>query len=255
MKNVFKIFFLLSFLCSLASFAREVKLIQITDINLTEQNAYKFEKTIEEINEFKDIDFVLLGGNNIANSNIDNLNTFTYLINKINKRCIVLLGSSDVYSSKGIDKEYYLKKVNRAKFHSKKPNYTFKKQGYLFVVMDGSKQYFKSSNGYYNKEELLWLDKTLEKNKNEKVIILQHFPILESTSKWLETAKIDEYKEILAKHNNIFAIISGHYDKNIETKNDGIYHIVTESYSKKGAYKIIELDKQYDFVATYLVRN
>ena len=108
MKNVFKIFFLLSFLCSLASFAREVKLIQITDINLTEQNAYKFEKTIEEINEFKDIDFVLLGGNNIANSNIDNLNTFTYLINKINKRCIVLLGSSDVYSSKGIDKEYYL---------------------------------------------------------------------------------------------------------------------------------------------------
>ena len=81
--------------------------------------------------------------------------------------------------------------------HSKKSNYTFKKRGYLFVVMDGSKQYFKSTNGYYNKDELLWLDKTLEKNKNEKVIILQHFPILENSSKWLETARIEEYQEVL----------------------------------------------------------
>ena len=256
MKKALKILVLLSLFLNLSSFSKEVKLIHITDIDLNPKNAYKLQDTIKEINEYKDIDFVLFGGNNIASANIDNLNTFCYLLKKVNKKAIVLLGSNDVLSSNGIDKEYYLKKIRRAKFfHNTKPNYTFKKQGYLFIVMDGSKQYFKSTNGYYNKDELLWLDKTLEKNKDKKIIILQNFPILNDSSKWLETARIEEYEEILAKHKNIKIIISGHYDKNQEIKKDEIYHIITENYSKSGAYKIIEIDLDYDFIGTYLVKN
>lgn len=255
MKKVFKILILLGLFLNLAGFSKEVKLIHITDIDLNLKNAYKLQDTIKELNEYKDVDFILFGGNNIASANIDNLNAFCYLLKKVNKKAVVLLGSNDVLSSTGIDKEYYLKKVARSKKHSKKPNYTFKKQGYLFVVMDGAKQYFKSTNGYYNKEELLWLDKTLEKNKDEKVIILQHFPILSDSSKWLETARIEEYEEVLAKHKNVKVIISGHYDKNQEVKKDGIYHIITENYSKSGAYKTIEIDLDYDFVGTYLVKD
>lgn len=255
MKNIFKLLILAGLFFNLSVFSKEVKLIHITDIDLDSKNAYKLQETIKEINEYKDIDFVLFGGNNLAKADINNLNTFCYLLKKINKKTIVLLGSNDVLSSSGIDKEYYLKKVARSKMHSKKTNYTFKKQGYLFVVMDGAKQYFKSTNGYYNKNELLWLDKTLEKNKDEKVIILQHFPILENSSKWLETARIEEYQEVLAKHNNVKAIISGHYDKNQEIKKNGIYHIITENYSKSGAYKTIEIDLDYDFIATYLVKD
>lgn len=256
MKKVFKILILLGLFLNLVGFSKEVKFIHITDINLTFQNAHKLQETIKEINDYDDIDFVLFGGNNIAKPNIDNLNTFLYLLKKVNKKCYVLLGSNDVFSSSGIDKNYYLKKVAHTKFlHSKKTNYTFKKNGYLFIVMDGVKQYFKSTNGYYNKKELLWLEKTLEKNKDEKVIILQHFPLLKNSSKWIETAKIEEYNEVLSKFDNVKVIISGHYDKNIETKENGIYHIVSESYSKSGAYKIIEIDLDYDFVATYLVRN
>ena len=255
MKKVFKLLILAGLFFNFTALSKEVKLIHITDIDLNLKNAYKLQETIKEINEYKDVDFVLFGGNNIASTNIDNLNAFCYLLKKVNKKTVVLLGSNDVLSSNGIDKQYYLKKVSRSKIHSKKPNYTFKKQGYLFVVMDGSKQYFKSTNGYYNKDELLWLDKTLEKNKNEKVIILQHFPIIENSSKWLETARIEEYQEVLAKHNNVKVIISGHYDKNQEIKKDGIYHIITENYSKSGAYKTIEIDLDYDFIATYLVRD
>jgi len=255
MKRAFKILVLLGLFLNLACLSKEVKLIHITDIDLDLKHAYKLQETIKEINEHKDVDFVLFGGNNIKSANIDNLNAFCYLLKKVNKKAVVLLGSNDVLSSSGIDKEYYLKKIARSKMHSKKPNYTFKKQGYLFVVMDGAKQYFKSSNGYYNKDELLWLDKILEKNKDEKVIILQHFPIVENSSKWLETAKIEEYREVLAKHKNVKVIISGHYDKNQELKKDDIYHIITENYSKSGAYKIIEIDLDYDFIATYLVRD
>ena len=84
---------------------------------------------------------------------------------------------------------------------------------------------------------------------------MQHFPLLKNSSKWIETAKIEEYNEVLSKFDNVKVIISGHYDKNIETKENGIYHIVSESYSKSGAYKIIEIDLDYDFIATYLVRD
>ena len=35
--------------------------------------------------------------------------------------------------------------------HSNKPNYVFKKKGYIFIAMNGTKQYFQSTNGYYSK--------------------------------------------------------------------------------------------------------
>lgn len=256
MKNIFKFLILAGLFLTLIANAKEVRLIHITDIELNSKNAYKLQETIKEINSFKDIDFVLFGGNNIAKAEIINLRTFNHLLKKVNKKCVVLLGSTDVNASNNIDKEYYLKKVKFARFfaHSSKPNYTFKKNGYLFVVMDGTKQYFQSTNGYYGSEELLWLKKVLDKNKNEKIIILQHFPLLKTDSSWLETAKTEAYEELLAQYNNVKVLISGHYNKNLEIKKNGIYHITTESYSKSGAYKTIEIDLDYDFIATYLVK-
>jgi predicted MPP superfamily phosphohydrolase len=256
MKNIFKFLILTLLLFSLNAYSKEIRIIHITDIELNTKNAYKLQETIKEINSFKNIDFVLFGGNNISKAEIINLRTFAHLLKKVNKKCVVLLGSTDISASNNINKEYYLKRIKLARnlAHNSKPNYAFKKNGYLFVVMDGAKQYFQSTNGYYTNEELLWLKKTLDKNKNEKIIILQHFPLLETDSSWIETAKTEPYKELLEQYNNVKIIISGHYNKNLEVKKDGIYHILTESYSKSGAYKTIEIDLDYDFIATYLVK-
>ena len=256
MKKIFNFLLLAGLFFSLSAYAKDVKFIHITDIELSKNNAYDLQETIKEINSFDDVEFVVFGGNNISKTTYENLNTFVYLLKKLNKKHYVLMGSSDVLASKGIDKEFYLKKISKTKYvHPKKPNYTFEKDGYLFVVMDGVKQYFQSANGYYTKAELMWLEKTLNKNKDKKVIILQHFPLLESSSKWLETAKMEEYQELLAKYDNVKVIISGHYGSNQELKKDGIYHIVTESYSKSKAYKIIEIDLDYDFIGTYLIKD
>ena len=255
MKKVFKIvlFFVLSFgVC----FAKDIKFIQITDINLNTNNANNLNSTIKEINSFNNIDFVVFGGNNISKTNIDNLNTFIYLIKKLNKRSVVLLGSTDVLSTTGIDKKYYLKKINRVllTYHRSEPNFVFKKKGFVFIVMDGSKQYFQTPNGYYTKSELKWLDKELNKYKNKDVIILAHFPIQKTKSSWLETKGIEEFREVLSKYNNVKMMISGHYGYDFETKENGIYFVITESYSKQGAYKIIELDTSDNFIGTNLVK-
>jgi len=255
MKLMFKIIFAL-FCLSCGVFASEIKFIHITDINLNKSNAYKLQETIKEINSYKDIDFVVFGGGNLQKANIVNLNLFTYLLKKVNKKTYVLLGNTDVLSSTGIDKKYYLKRVRKAlNFrHSKNPNYVFEKKNCVFVAMDGSKQYFQSSNGYYGKEELLWLDKTLKKYQNKNVVILQHFPLLETKSRWLETAKTEDYQELLKKYKNVKMIVSGHYGDDREILENGIYNIITESYSKKGAYKVIEIDFDKDYTGTYLVK-
>ncbi len=239
--------------------AREVKFIHITDTNVNGNNAPKLLKTIKEINQYKDIDFVVFGGNNISSTNIDNLNTFLYLLKRVNKKTIVLLGSSDVFASNGIDKKYYLKRVKRTRlkrlsYHSKKTNYAFSCKGYKFIVMDGSKQYFQQTNGYYSQKELAWLDKKLTKYSKKDVIILQHFPLLDSNSTWLDTAKKEDYLNLLNEHKNVKVIVSGHYGNNLEIEKNGIYHIITESYSKNGAYKIIQLDLKDNFKGTYLVK-
>ena len=240
----------------LSSSAKEVKFIFISDASVNKQNAYKLQETIKEINSYKDIDFVVFGGNNIQKAEINNLNYFIYLLKRVHKKTYVLLGNQDVSTSSGIDKKYYLKRVKRANFflHPSKPNYIFKKKGYVFVAMDGSKQYFQSSNGYYTKAELMWLEKVLEQNKDKKIIILQHFPLTQSKSKWLETPKIEEYLELLKKYDNVKVIVSGHYDSNEENVLMNIKTILVENYSKNQAYKIIQIDLDKNFVGTYLVK-
>ena len=214
-------------------------------------------KTIKEINSLSDIDFVVFGGDNLRSAKIENLNLFLHFLRKVNKKPYVLLGSNDVLSSNGIDKNFYMKKVRRALWyhHSAKPNYTFKYNGTLFIAMDGSKQYFQSTNGYYSNDELLWLKNTLDKHKNENIVILQHYPLLSTKSSWLQTAKTEAYEDLIKNYPNIKAIISAHYDQNIEIKKDNIFHILNRDYSKTLGYKIISFDfEKDDEIITFLIK-
>lgn len=254
MKKVLKTIILTLFM-TLSVQAKELNFIQITDLNVCEQNASKVNALFKEINSRKNIDFVVFTGNNLKKASLNNLEAFTYLLKKLNKKAYVLLGNQDVLSSSGVDKEYYYKRISKTlRNHSKTPNFTFEKKGYVFVAMDGSKQFFQSANGYYTTHELMWLSNTLEKNKDKKIIILQHFPLLETSSKWQEAKNIDEYKEILSQNDNIKAIISGHYNTNIEKKENNILHIVSPNAENRWSYKIIQIDLENDFISTYLVK-
>lgn len=255
MKKLFKIILVFSFLFG-ASLAESTKIIHITDTNLNTKNASNLLTTVKEINGYKDIDFVVFGGNNISRANFDNLEAFLYVLKRVNKKSVVLIGSNDVLSTSGVDKKYYLRRINKLKntHHAKSFNSVFKKNGIVFITLDGAKQYFQTPNGCFTREDLLWLDKTLAKNEKKDVVLLTHFPVVEASSKWLQTARLEEVWEVLAKYKNIKAIISGHYGDNLETKILGVNNIITESYSKNGAYKIIELDFEDDFIGTNLVK-
>ena len=61
------------------------------------------------------------------------------------------------------------------------------------------------------------------------------------------------YFNILNKHNNVIAVVSGHYHNNREEKINNVYHIVTEKFSDNTYYKIISINDEDGFIYTTLV--
>lgn len=238
-------------------FANSVKFLQVTDVHTTKNNIGSLHEFVEKVNSYDDLDFVVFTGDNIDKSNIQDLELFLQEIKNIKFKTYVLLGNHDVFKTQNLDKTLYMKTVRKylGSYHSDKAHYVFKCNGFVFVVVDGVKEVIPGANGYFKDSELAWLDKTLTKYKNNKVIILQHFPLLTAHSKGHETYRKEKYLEALSSHSNVAAIVSGHYHNNQEEMQGGVYNIVTKNFSNNKYYKIIELDSECDLIFTQLIEN
>ncbi|MBR1754773.1 metallophosphoesterase [bacterium] len=237
--------------------AKDVRIIQITDSHFatlgqgySERDVAPSEKVltdaINDINKIKNKSFVMFTGDNIDKPNPDELKRFLKIANKLNCPYYVVIGNHEVSKYQQFSKKDYMQIVRR---HSKncrprKPNYVFKKDGLVFLVVDGAKETIPGASGYFKEDTLKWLDKTLKKYENKNVVIFQHFPIeAPYFNKTHRTFDVDGYKTILDKHHNVIAIASGHYHANNEKMVDGIYHISTPSLleDEDHNYKIIDI--------------
>ena len=91
------------------------------------------------------------------------------------------------------------------------------------------------------------MEQTLTKFKDKKVIIFQHFPIIPpSESETKQTVKAENYLNVISKHNNILAIVSGHYQEEDIKEVNGIKHISIGSLAKDGEYEQIKIYKNKD---------
>ena len=246
MNRFLSVCFLTALLFTSSVCAKDLKFAQITDVNY-KKNSEVLIKIIKDINKTPDIDFVVFTGNNIGQANPANLKNFLIDAKKLNVPYYVVLGNKDVSKTNHLDKKTYVKmlcKVNR--FHPKTTNYTFKKKDIVFVVADGSKEVIPSPNGVYSNETIAWVDGQLTKYKNNKVVILQHFPLANKpTGEFYYTHNALEYLQMLSRHNNVIAVITGHFRKNDEITYGGIRHITTPQASG-GVYKIIDIDESYE---------
>lgn len=245
-------------LLPLSTEAKTIKFIQVTDVHLTKQNSKYLHDFVNDVNtKYNDVDFVVFTGDNIDRANFFDLKLFLETIKGIHTRKYVLVGNHDVSKYQNIDKHLYMNTVRHVlgSYHSNKTNYVFKYGEIVFVVMDGVKEVIPGPGGYYKSSELLWLDKMLSKYKNNKVVILQHFPLLDARQKSSDLYEKDEYNEVLNKHNNVIAVVSGHYHENREEFHANIYHIVTSKFLNNTYYKVIEVDSDTGLVFTQLIGN
>ena len=236
-----------------AVYAENIKFVQITDAHLSADSEFTLKvlnSAVADINNQQNIAFVVFTGDNINTPNEKNLVTFTNIANKLKVPYYVVLGNHDVYKNHNMSKtQYYeiIRKESPLRRHQRTGNYKFKTNGFVFLTVDGAKEIIPGAVGYYRQDTLNWVDKTLSKNRRRSVVIFQHFPIeypqgAERRLKTHKTYKVEEYQNMLSKHNNVLAVLSGHLHVNGETMKDGVYHISTPSLlSTPNSYKIIDI--------------
>lgn len=255
MKNfLYKVFTLLVLIVitSGISYSKDMKFAQVTDLYY-KGNSATLLSIIKDINKNSDIDFVIFTGNNIGKTNQDNLKDYLKTLKKLKKQYYIVLGNKDISKAHDLEKTTYFKIVRKYnKIHPKTPNYTFKKDNIVFIVADGSKELVPSSSGFYSQDTIKWIDTQLTKNAKYKVIIVQHFPLINKpNNEYVMTYNVLEYMQMLSKHQNVIAVISGHYNKNDEVMYNGVYHITTPKASD-GKYKIIDIDMTNNAIYTVL---
>lgn len=255
MKNLLLSFFIMLFVTQQYVFSGDLTFVQATDTHLRRESL-QLTEFVKNINSLENIDFVVFTGDNIDNANIDDLKSFLREIKRLKVRPYVLIGNHDVFQRRGPDKDLYMKTVRKylGRYHSDKAHYTFIRRNIVFVVLDGTKQVIPGANGYFTRNELQWLDKILSKYQDKKVVIFQHYPLLDTKVESHMLYKKEEYLAVLNRHNNVISIISGHYHKNMEENINGIYHIVTPPL-RDDNYKIITIDDENYSIYTFLVNN
>ena len=258
MKNLLiKILLVFLIFYSGSAYAGHLKFIQFTDVHFSTYMEDKrdlsikdspelLNKAIEEINARKDIDFVVFSGDNIDEPDGDSLVEFLKITKKFNKPYYIGIGNHDVLGC-GLSKSKYLKLVDKYNKNQKNktPNFCFKAgKDFIVIFMDGVIQTIPTSHGCFLEDELEWLEGVLEKNRNKKAIIVQHFPLVEPKEfKSHRTKRIEGYKDLLSRYDNILMVVSGHYHYANVIEQDGIYHISSPAFTMYPyRYRIIEVD-------------
>lgn len=241
MKKLLTLFFMFAFSLLSAS-ADNIRFAQISDVrfnSLQDENLLK--KVITDINKQKGIEFVIFTGDNINKPSKEDLEGFLAEAKRLNCPFYIVLGDKDVNKLKEMSKAEYLKIVKKhvRKYKHLEPNYVFEKNGVIFIVADGSKEVIPSTNGFYKENVVDFVENNLDLYKENNVIIFQHFPLIPpSNREAYYTFRPENYLKILDSHQNVKAIISGHFGVNSELNLNGVAHITTSGLPY---YRVIDI--------------
>lgn len=256
MRIIFTFISILMFFSTAVS-AEQLKFVQLTDVHLSltgcdnkgrdiGKSQQVLKSVIDSIKKLKDINFIVFSGDNIDVAEENNLIAFCETVKNLNKPYYIGIGNHDVFSS-SLNKTNYFKIVKNYNKNQKSssPEYYFMpNKDFIVIFMDGVIQMIPTAHGCYNEQDIEWLDEVLTKYADKKAIIVQHFPLVEPTeNKSHKLRRPEEYNNLLTKHKNIIAILSGHYHYAKETKKDGIYHISSPALVQYPyEYRIIEIN-------------
>jgi DNA repair exonuclease SbcCD nuclease subunit len=202
---------------------------------------------VKQINN-ADIDFVVFSGDQVNSPRKDYLLEFINIANNLKAPWYFAFGNHDAGVWSTFNKKKYLQIVKEKNSHIKadKSYYSFvPKKGYLVIVMDPVIDNRITNNGYIDKQQLNWIESQLNKNWNSKTIIVEHHPIVEPfESKGHKIINSEEYLDLLKRHNNVIAVLSGHYHTAKIRQIGHIAFISTPSLVEyPNAFRIITINK------------
>lgn len=238
-KKKFFIFFVSLLLCFLASFTvfnaheepkKLLHFVQLSDIHLNYSYAKDSERllgssekllrsAIEQINQMKDLDFVLATGDLVDMPERKLVDNFIEITMSLKYPLYVTLGNHDVSVNGGLGKKGFIRRFykleNATSFTNKKTYYSFSpNEKFAFVCLDGTTDKLVTANGQIDDEQLEWLKTELEANKDKYVIIALHFPLVEpyksQTHFFLEPDR-SKLLSLINLYPNVVGVFTGHY--------------------------------------------
>ena len=227
-----------------------LRIAHLTDVHLKDKwdAPARFTKCLHHVQQQPGVDFILNGGDIVFDMNKENLSTinnqWSLYHNVIKSECSLpvhyILGNHDIWwneDDKG--QNIYGKKYSVDQLQLKSLYYSFKKNGWKFILLD-SVHLDVDGTWYIGKlgdEQFSWLQQELEAtDKNMPVCVMSHIPLLTATlmvddnegTKWeilggdmhTDTSKI---VNLFYKHPNVKLCLSGH----IHLRDKVVYNDVT----------------------------
>ncbi|MDD3323077.1 MAG: metallophosphoesterase [Paludibacter sp.] len=218
-KNLFLIITLILFVSS--SFAFSAKLFKFaffTDLHISvlkPQNAEDLENAVKDLNMQKNIDFVLVAGDDTDLGDSVSFKITKQILDKLKIPYFISIGNHDTNSG-GTESIYF-----NAVFGS--DTFSFKHNEYQFIGFPTS-PLDKKSKAHITGKDLKFIKSKLKENgKKNPVFLMTHYPMLDGdVDNWGDLYKI------LRKY-NIKAILGGHYHRNVILNYDEIPGIVNRS--------------------------
>lgn len=271
-KNIKNLFFTLVavFLTATSCFAfslREttLKFVQISDSHISERENTSFKMlsqsknflkdAIEQINKEEAIDFVMFTGDMVDEPYYDSYRDFWMLLYELKYPVLMTLGNHDAHfeDSKNEDSvsvEEVVKLISDCNPNQKqnKSYWSVGLRGNFHIIALDLRTDKISSNGYISEEQLKFLDKELNENKDKVVLIFEHHPVLEPfQSDSHKVLNAQDYFDVLNKYTNPIAIFSGHYHTTKITRLDNIIHVSSPSLvTYPNAFRIVNITNYRD---------
>ena len=204
--------------------------VQITDTHLQRSIAKDGERllgsseklltdAVNEINEIKNLDFVLSTGDQVDVPDEKLVDKYIEITMASEYPWYVLLGNHDVSINGGLGKKGYIKKFTKLEnpisftdnmtYYSFSPNEKFK-----IICLDGTTDKVVTALGQIDDEQLNWLKGELEANKDKYIIVALHFPIIEpfkSKDHYILEPDRTKLLNIIESYKNVIGVFSGHY--------------------------------------------
>ncbi|MEI7831514.1 MAG: PQQ-binding-like beta-propeller repeat protein, partial [Prolixibacteraceae bacterium] len=233
---------ILSLNCFFA-FGQKIHFAHVTDTHVGGQTgASDLEKTIEDINSQKEIDFVLLTGDITEFGSDEELLQAKNIIEKLNIPFYALPGNHDSKWSESGDNSFV------TIFGSER--FSFERNGIHFIGT-ASGPNMRMAPGLVPREQIVFLDSVLkyQKDPNQPVIFVNHYPLDEALSNWYEIT--DRLHSV-----NIKATLLGHGHRNHLYNFEGIPGVMGRSNlqtkTAEVGYNLVTIEKDTMFYAERL---
>lgn len=230
MKKILVLFFLL-FTCCI--FPQDYKFAWLTDVHIGGSPTAEADLTaaVEDINNEKDIKFVVVSGDIAEKGRTDELEKAKSILDKLNIKYYIIPGNHDTKWSETAGAKFSeLWGDDKFAFEHNKTK----------IIGINSGITWRGGGGHLALNDLNWLKETLEQTgKEEEVILFVHHPLEADVDNWFMLTNI-------LRDYNIKAVLVGHGHTNTLKNFNGIPGAMSRSNLSKGAawgYTIAENKK------------